>query len=243
MARGRRPLELDARIADGFAAPPAERPAHTADRLAAFLRGKIMRAELVPGAALPEATLATALGISRSPVREAMRRLSAEGVVRIAPQSGNYVAAVSVSKVREGAFIRATLEERNIADLAARIGDEELARLRAILAEQDAAVRTRDARRFHSLDEGLHAAFFAMTDRTSVWTYIQPAKLHADRARVMTLGLGTTAAEAYEEHAAIVDSLARRDPAAAADAMRAHLSRIDELLVRLRGLDPELVEP
>ncbi len=242
MARGRRPQEIDPDIAVGFSDAEFKRGMSTAQCLAAFVRTKIVNGKLTPGTALPEAGMAKAFGISRSPVREAMRLLSADRLMNIVPQHGNFVAELSIAGIVEGAFIRTSLEQGNIRDLAEIITREQLCAIDENIAEQENAVAQGNKILFHTLDESLHRLFFDGTGRIAVWNYIQPAKIHTDRARTMTLGLGVAAEQALADHKLIVQALADRNPDHAIKHMRTHLARIVKLVEDLSQVSPKYVK-
>lgn len=227
---GRKAHNFDTALADGFDPDDYSRSLTMGECIARHLRGKIINAELKPGDTLPEASVARAFNTSRAPVRDAMRLLSSEGLVNIASQSGNYVAPINRDDVRNGAFIRSTVEERNVAELAETITDTGIAQLEALLAEQDRAVTSKQFARFHQLDEVFHETLFDLTGRHSVWHYLQSVKVHIDRARTLTLSRGETARRAVEDHRHIVAALTARDPNAAARAMVVHLGRIHGLI-------------
>lgn len=227
---GRKAHVFDTALADGFDPDDYSRSMSMGECIARHLRGKIINVELKPGDTLPEASVARAFNTSRAPVRDAMRLLASEGLVNIASQSGNYVAPINRNDVRNGAFIRTTVEERNVAELAGTIDDAGVARLRSLLAEQERAVKAKDFALFHRLDEQFHETLFDLTGRHSVWTYLQSAKVHIDRARTLTLPRGETASRAVEDHRRIIDALAKGDPDASADAMAIHLNRIHDLI-------------
>jgi DNA-binding GntR family transcriptional regulator len=125
------------------------------ERVAAAIKGAIRAGRMRPGERLVEGRLALDLGVSRIPVREAIRRLAAEGLVTIAPRRGAVIAGLTEREVREIIEVRAMLEGQN-ARLAARRQDAAvMKRIRALLQRGDAAARGGDAelaalnRRYH----------------------------------------------------------------------------------------------
>ncbi|MBO6636958.1 MAG: GntR family transcriptional regulator [Roseitalea sp.] len=235
---GRKAHIFDQALAEGFDPDDYSRSMSMGECIARHLRGKIINAELKPGDTLPEASVARAFDTSRAPVRDAMRLLASEGLVNIASQSGNYVAPINSDDVRNGAFIRSTVEERNVADLAETINEAGIARLEGLITEQDKAVTAKDFAWFHQLDEAFHETLFDLTDRHSVWHYLQSVKVHIDRARTLTLPGGQTARRAVEDHRRIVAALVKGDRKAAADAMTVHLGRIHDLIAAAQDREP-----
>lgn len=116
------------------------------DRVLEKLRGAILDFHFRPGHRLVERTLCEQLGVSRSSVREALRRLEAEGLITTAPHKGRAVAAISAKQAQSVYEVRAALEGFAAQLFAERGSDEQLRRLRARLRDMKDAVKTRDAR-------------------------------------------------------------------------------------------------
>lgn len=242
MGSGRQRQEFDHGLASGFDPGALPRSVSLGEAVAERLRRCILTAELPPHAPVPELSVCEAFGVGRAHVREALRRLDAEGLVRRVPQSGTYVAPISARLVEQGGFLRLSAEEANVAGLAGAREPAVVARLEALLEQQAGAIESDDKARFHALDEGFHATLFSATDRAQVWDWLQPAKLHVDRARFATLGIGSAPRRAHAEHVRIVAAVAEGDPEAAARAMRVHLQRIDMLIDELDRLEPSWVD-
>src|SRR3954471_6216297 len=130
------------------------------DQVYLALREAIVSAELAPGRRLSENELAERLGVSRTPVREALARLRDERLVAIVPQLGTFVTLISNDSVADAAFVREALKSSAIRLAAERSHDAAAAtRLEAVqanLTAQDRAVETKDADAFDRLDDDLH---------------------------------------------------------------------------------------
>jgi DNA-binding GntR family transcriptional regulator len=196
----------------------------------------IRRGELPPGARLREAELAEKLGISRTPVREAIRLLEADDLVTHAPRQGATVRRLDYAEVLELYEMRAVLEG-TAARLAARgaspVELDELAALNAALERTPAGIEGQDLnRQFHrALIAAARNRFLvrAMGAMQKTLLILGPTTLN-DPAR---------AAAAVDEHAAILAALAARDGAAAEAAMRAHVEAALRMRLReLRRIDP-----
>ncbi|MFN3171643.1 MAG: GntR family transcriptional regulator [Hyphomicrobiales bacterium] len=227
---GRRAQPFDVQLASDFVLDDYARSLSLGACIALHLRKHIINGELKPGDPLPEASVAKAFQTSRAPVRDAMRLLASEGLVITASQSGNYIAPISMDDVNTGSFIRSTLEERNIMELAGTITPTQLKRLGEIVAAQAAAIADGAFASFHQLDEEFHHSLFDCAGRASVWDFLQSVKVHIDRARTLTLSKGQTAHQALADHEMIVKALQDGDPAAARLAMQQHLDRIHSLV-------------
>jgi len=185
---------------------------------------------LAQGARLREAELAVRLGLSRTPVREAIRQLEADGLVVHLPRLGATIRSVDYAEMIELYEMRAVLEG-TAARLAARAASDielaELAALNADLAAAPAGAQSQDLnRRFHrTLNEAARNRYLLKTIGTLQKTLmiLGPTTL-ADPSR---------AADAVAEHALVLAALQRRDGAAAEQAMRAHVEAA--LTTRLRN--------
>src|SRR5664279_483578 len=165
---------------------PLSRP-RLSDAVYQAVREMIVRATMPPGSRISEAELGERLGVSRTPVREALLRLADEGLVRMFPQAGIYVAPVSVAAVSEAQFIREHLECAVIRDVAASIDGSGMALLRGTVSRQRAAQEASDTVQFYELDELLHQQFCDLAKRSGVWRVIQHSKHHLDRVRWLSL--------------------------------------------------------
>ena len=126
----------------------------TGDQVYAALRAAIVSAELEPGRRLSENELADLLGVSRTPVREALARLRDERLVAIVPQLGTFVTLISPAAVEDAAFVREALECAAIRRATERIVDGGLSDLQANLAAQERAEEQGDTDAFDALDDG-----------------------------------------------------------------------------------------
>jgi DNA-binding GntR family transcriptional regulator len=196
----------------------------------ALLRDAIARMRLLPGRNLSEQEISLALGVSRTPVREAFIRLSEEGLVDIYPQYGTFVAPIRTAAVLEAQFIRDSLECSIVRRVAERPDDALITEVQDLIAGQLKAVEAGDQRRFYDLDERMHEAFSVACNRQGVWRFIQSAKVHVDRVRHVILPRDLRFRSLVDEHVAILAGIMEGSPAAAAAAMHEHLDGV------LRGL-------
>jgi DNA-binding GntR family transcriptional regulator len=203
------------------------------------LRDAIVRGRLLPGTILSEAAISTALGISRTPAREALALLADEQLVLIYPQVKTVVAPVRRSLIDEGRFVRSTLECANHAELVTTITEQQLETLAAQIAAQRKAAKAGDVVGFFTLDETMHRTMFEFAGRAHVWTMLQGVKRHFDRVRWLLLERVTYhARRAEEEHEAIMDRLRARDAVGLTQATSHHINAIIAHLQELRDRAP-----
>lgn len=203
------------------------------------LRQRIVEMTLVPGTRIVERDIAEELGISRTPVHEAVQRLADEGLIDVVPRSGTFVARIPLDALEEAMLVRNALEAAIIEKAAERTSSEGMARLHAILALQAAAVEATDLRAFHRSDEMFHAALAELSGYPGVWPIILQAKTQIDRYRQLTLPLAGRLVEVLEEHRAVAAAIASGDPERAVRAMREHLDHLLPVLEITRKLRPE----
>ena len=190
------------------------------EEVAELLRQRIFRRELQPGAWIDELRLAQELGISRTPLREALKVLAAEGLVTMKVRRGAYVTEVSEKDLRDVYHLLALLESDAAAVVAGRARDADLAQLQALHDELEAAVADRD--RFFAVNERFHMALLELADNR--WRL----QVVADLRKVMKLNRHHSLLkqgrieESLAEHRAIMEALRARDPEAARAAMGHH---------------------
>ncbi|MEW6264103.1 MAG: GntR family transcriptional regulator [Thermodesulfobacteriota bacterium] len=204
------------------------------------LRDFIVRGRLLPGMALSEAAIAAAMGISRTPVREALLHLVQEKLVHVYPQVGTLVAPLQAALIKEGCFVRSTLECANLMDLVNTVTEAQLDAIRFLLARQQEALSGGQPDAFFHSDDAIHGRMFEFTGRSRIWAFIQETKLHLDRVRWLLLDLIPEHAErVFNEHTKIFNHLAVKDAAGLGSAMQLHIEAVAGHLIELRKCTPE----
>lgn len=203
-------------------APPRERA--LVPYLYGDLRERIVSTTLSPGEPVSEARIADSYGVSRTPVREAFKRLADDGLLEVVPQVGTFVARIDLRLVRDSHFVRETLECRLVELACRRIDDDGRERLRANLAEQRRAIAAGDAPAFFRVDEAMHETLAGIAGHSGAWHVIHAAKAQLDRVRHLSLANAARSRLRMGEHRAIADCVIAGDAPGAASAMRAHLA-------------------
>ena len=212
------------------------------DQVYAALREAIVCAELEPGRRLSENELADALGVSRTPVREALVRLRDERLVAIVPQLGTFVTLISTDAVADAAFVREALECSAIRLATEQAAERDLEELQANLAAQERAEESGDTEAFDRLDDALH--------RTSASS--AAARSPGRSAGAPTATSTASAASACRSPATSArwsPSTARSSPPSptttptrAEAALRHHLRMVLSSLPRIRAAHPDYFE-
>jgi GntR family transcriptional regulator, rspAB operon transcriptional repressor len=203
------------------------------------LRAELVSLERLPGEPISEAELAKSYGFSRTPVREALRKLADEGLIEIFPQSGTFAARIPLAALPETIVIRKALEETSARLAAERARRSQVIALFAQLERQREASGAGDRNAFHQGDEAFHGAIAEAAGYRGIWTLVEQVKVHVDRYRRLTLPQEGRMARAIREHAAIAAAIESGDGARAAQAMGAHLDGLLADIPNIRRLNPD----
>src|ERR1700748_2148798 len=194
--------------------------------LYAALRDLIVRAELAPGERLSETELGDRLGVSRTPVREALRRLRDDRLVEVRPQIGTFVARISPAAVSDAQFIRESLECTAVRVSAELADQETMAQIEENLRAQERAVARTDIDSWQLLDDGFHRYLCDLSGHPAVWPVNERAKPHINRLRRLSLTMPDYLSTMVDAHRTIADAVAVHDPDAAEAALREHLRAV-----------------
>ena len=197
-----------------------------ADRAYYAIRELIVTLELPPGAVVREPELTEQLGIGRTPVREALRRLAQERLVEVFPRRGMFVTKVDVRDLVRLCEVRVALEPEAARLAAERATQADLAELRGVLGELDGR-RKRDARALIDLDERIHRAIYHASHNPYLAETLEQYYAHALRIWMVALAR-TDIGAAVGGHHAVLEAVVRGDGARAARLMREHVESFEE---------------
>lgn len=190
------------------------------EEVAELLRQRIFRRELEPGSWIDEVRIAQEYGISRTPLREALKVLAAEGLVTMKVRRGAYVTEVSDQDLAEVYHLLALLESDAAAVAAAKATDAQLRELQALHKELEGAVRNRE--KFFAVNERFHMRLLEIAGNR--WRN----QMVADLRKVMKLNRHNSLLksgrieESLAEHRLVMKALEKRDGAAAMQRMQEH---------------------
>jgi DNA-binding GntR family transcriptional regulator len=207
------------------------------------LREAILSLAYRPGEILRKPEICEALGVSRSPVADAVARLATEGLVDVVPQAGTFVARFSMEEIREGAFLREAIEVAAVERVAEAITEDQLTQLRRNLTVQAALIADGDVPGFYQMDAAMHELILSFTGFRRLAQVSETAWLHVNRARQLILPVPGRITATLDEHRAILAALEARDPAAARLATRHHLRQLITYLEPLERERPDLFDP
>jgi len=201
--------------------------------VAVRLRQRIVEGHLAPGAKLNERELSESLHVSRTPLREAIKMLAAEGLVELLHNRGAVVAQMSQQDVADTFEVIAGLEGQSGALAAQRITDDELAEIRALHYEMLAAYTRRDLPTYYSINAQIHTLINAAARNpvlTQTWRTVN-ARLQAMRFRSNVDEAKWK--RAVKEHERMVELLAQRDSNALRELMAQHLEHKRDAVLEL----------
>ena len=196
------------------------------------LKENIVMLELEPGSRISENELAAEIGVSRTPIREALIELSKSKIVKIYPQKGSYVSLIDWELVEEALFMRLTLEKAVVRLACQGVTDEKMQELEKNVKLQKFYIDNNEAGELLELDNQFHKELFAITNKIHIYRLMSGMMLHFDRLRA----LRTKAIDqqyVIADHLKILEAIKNKKPMDGEMAMERHLTRhiIDEKIV------------
>jgi DNA-binding GntR family transcriptional regulator len=192
-------------------------------QVAERLRARIFAHELPPGSWIDEQVLAAEYGISRTPMREALKVLASEGLVTLKPRRGCYVTELSEQERSEVFPVMALLESRVAEDAARRATSADFLRLSAIHAELEGHAAANDVDHFFETNQRFHSALQEIAGNRYLVQLISDARQVAMLARRDSLRPAGRLQQSLQEHRMILEALLARDAALAGQRMHDHL--------------------
>jgi DNA-binding GntR family transcriptional regulator len=194
------------------------------DALVANLRGMILDRELKPGDKIAEQKLCERFGVSRTPLREALKVLSAEGIVELLPHRGAMIARTSLAEMQELFPIMGSLEALAGELAAEHATDEDVATVQALQDEMAAAYKDGDEIRYLRLNRQIHEAIFRIAGNDSLTTMWQQILTRIHSFRFVVRKSEANWKSALEEHVRIMEALAARDKKKLSRLLRKHVT-------------------
>jgi DNA-binding GntR family transcriptional regulator len=205
-----------------------------AQRVYLSLQEAILTLKYPPGTVLKKGAICEQLGVSRSPVAEAIARLSAERLVDVIPQSATRVSGFSMEEIREACFLREAIELAAVGKVAEDRTEEQLTLLTREIRMQKLMIEDGDQDGFYKADEAFHALLMEFTRYPGVSNMAKNIDLRLSRARMLLLPEEGRVAAAAQEHARILSAIKQGNASLAQTEMKEHLA---QLLLRLEPLE------
>ena len=202
------------------------------------IKENIVSLELAPGSQISENALAAEMGLSRTPVREALIELSRVKIIEIHPQKKSTVPLIDYELVEESRFMR-NLLECAVVELDCEMAQPvDLERLSANVRLQNFYLDNYYTNELMTLDNQFHGILFEIAKKTQIFTLMQNIAIHFDRVRSMALS-AVKNTKIVQDHEDILQAIGRKDPKAARELMEIHLSRYKIDAADIRAAYPQ----
>ncbi len=195
------------------------------------IREAITNGSLQPRERLMEIQLAEELGVSRTPVREALRKLELEGFIVMVPRKGAYVADLSMKDIADVFEIRAALEALAAGLAAERITEEELDNMERLLAEKGEAIFQNDIDKLVEADTKFHEAMYKASRNERLTVIISNLREQIQRLRLTSLSVPGRMKESLDEHRNILEAIQARNAKLASALAQEHIENAENVLI------------
>ncbi|HPF19797.1 MAG TPA: GntR family transcriptional regulator [Syntrophomonas sp.] len=195
------------------------------------IREAIKNGTLQPRERLMEIQLADELGVSRTPVREALRKLELEGFIVMVPRKGAYVSDLSMKDVADVFEIRAALEGLAGALAAERITEEELEAMERMLVEKGEAISLNDIDKLVAADTKFHEAMYMASRNERLSNIISNLREQIQRFRLTSLSVPGRRQDSLKEHREILEAIQARDIQLAKQLAQEHIENAENVLI------------
>lgn len=202
------------------------------DLVSEHIRQAIISGIFHPGERLMEIQLAEEMGVSRTPVREAIRKLELEGLVVMIPRRGTYVANISIKDINEVYEVRTALDVLAAGLAAERINEDELEMMQRLLVEIGQNIEEGNIEKIVEIDTAFHDILYQASRNERLVSIISNLREQITSLRGRSMMYPGRLAKTLEEHRSIVDSIAKRDSEKAQRAVRVHMENAERTLLR-----------
>ena len=187
------------------------------------LRQAILRGELKPGERLMEIQLANKLGVSRTPIREALRKLELEGLVNMVPRKGAEVADITETSLRDVLEVRKALEELSVQLACEKITEEEIEELKRVAERFKDTLDDQDVTKIAEADVAFHDVIYTATDNQKLILLLNNLREQMYRYRVEYLKKEEAYPQLIAEHEELIDNISKRNKEEATRIMCEHI--------------------
>lgn len=194
------------------------------------LHDDIMSTALLPGTPIHEVAIARELGVSRGPVREALQKLAAEGLVEITPHKGAFVSSLTWKEFLDAYRVREVLETLAVRLVATNMNQEMLTQLESLHKEMKEFAKAELASEFFSRNNEFHSTLIDFTANQKLSDIYYPLAYQMRRYRMRSLTLRGGLKQSCDEHRSILDALHKGDADEAAQLMSEHIQIPQQIL-------------
>ena len=189
------------------------------------LKSDILDLRLKPGQLLKEAEICEKFGVSRTPVRDAIRLLQEQGFVKNVPYQGVFVTLLSLNYIKQMIYMRAAVETSVLRDFAAVATDMDLEDIRYLIRKQEALLLEPGftPEQFYRLDAKMHEVWFEATRRSVLWDMLQKQDLYYTRFRMLDFTTETDFSRIIKEHKELLTHIEAKNYKKIEEALKEHL--------------------
>ena len=189
------------------------------------LKSDILDLHLKPGQLLKESEICEKFGVSRTPVRDAIRLLQEQGFVKNVPYQGVFVTLLSLDYIKQMIYMRVAVETSVIRDFSMTASELVLEDVRYLIRKQEAVLQEPGfvPEQFHRLDSQMHAIWFEATKRTVLWDVLQKQDLYYTRFRMLDITTETDFSRIIKEHKELLACIEKKDFKGIEEVLKEHL--------------------
>ncbi|WP_226580981.1 GntR family transcriptional regulator [Halobacillus litoralis] len=195
------------------------------------IKASIINNEVVPGDYLAEERIASQLGISRTPIREALKKLAFEGLVEVKKGSKARVGSVSPENAHDYLLVRERLESMAAGLASSLATEEDIKELRSICERQRESIDERNFHKFIDLDYAFHSYIAEVSKNKKLKEFIENVNSQIQRFLILTSTLSDSAIGAVEEHYRVIEAMEMNDPKRAEAEMEMHIRQVTKRII------------
>ena len=203
------------------------------------LRRAILTGELKPGERLMEIHLANRLGVSRTPIREAIRKLELEGLVTMIPRRGAEVAQITEKSLQDVLEVRRALDALSVELACDRISEEALTALGSACEAFAMATKTKDTKKMAEADVALHDIIVRAADNSRLVSLVNNLSEQMYRYRFEYLKDASAHGQLIEEHRVIYESIRKKEKKTAAETAKLHIDNQEQSIMKQLRLEKD----
>lgn len=202
------------------------------DRAYQILKGYIVTLPMNVDVKLSETRLAAELGISKTPVREALRQLAAEGLIDIQSRRGTFLVRFSSEDVKEIFDIREYLEALAVNELVTKINDRDIEKLSKLVTDSNSSALAGDKAKYNELDASFHALMVFLSGNKRLYRIFNTIQAQVQGLRTRSIRLPGRPDKSNKEHWEILKALQKKDQKVAEELVRQHIRNVKEDLLK-----------
>lgn len=189
------------------------------------LKRDILDLRLKPGQLLKESEICEKFGVSRTPVRDAIRLLQEQGFVKTVPYQGVFVTLLSLNYIKQMIYMRVAVETSVLKDFSVQATNMQLEDIRYLIRKQEAVIQEPNfmPEQFYRLDAQMHAVWFEATRRTVLWDMLQKQDLYYTRFRMLDAATETDFSRVIKEHKELLGLIEIKDFIGIEKVLKEHL--------------------